>query len=102
MGLSEQFLMCIWPGLTHRLTGSSSVSVGRQHRPGNSMGQFGINHPLLKGKRSRLILWAWHSKAVGFGSGELSRHDNALDSTKRSQEYCPMRVATNLSSGALQ
>lgn len=52
--------------------------------------------------RRREVVWysgLGNSKAVGFGSGELSRHVNALVSTKESQEYCPMRVATSLSLG---
>lgn len=100
--LSEQSLVCFWPGLTHKLTGSPLLSPGRQHRPGNSLGQFGSAIPFSRGGEVIEYYRLGNSKAVGFGSGELAKHVNALDPSKRSQDYCPMRVSTNLSSGALQ
>jgi len=80
------------------------ASLVRQHRPGSvPAGQFGFSCPLLKGKRVSSILWTWAapSQLASVQENEPGVVD-ALDPSKRSQEYCPMLVVTNLFSGALQ
>lgn len=101
--LSEQSMVCVWPGLTCSLPGSSLALLVRQHRPCSfPSGQSVFSHTFLKGRRVSLTLWAW---ATPTRLASVQENGpcmfNALDPSKRSHEYHPLLVVSDLSSGAL-